>query len=273
MNPATASTYRLELRGLTKQYGSGGSRMTAVEPLDMVIDDDSSIGIVGESGSGKSTLAKLIVGMERPTDGAIFVNGNPLSTMLNLKGVKGRREYRRHVQYVPQDTSSSFDPLQTVRESVAMPLRMLRGMRDEREIDAKLDEVAVELDLQPSLYDRHPYQLSGGQRQRFALARSLVVEPRILLCDEVISALDVSVQGQVLNLIKTYVQRHRMGLIFVSHGLPATAFIARELLVMQSGSVVEHGSVGTMIDHPQHPYTHQLLRAYEGAGVRRRVQL
>lgn len=260
MSEKNKEPYELKLRGVTKDYGSGRSRITAVEPVDLEITERSAMGVIGESGSGKSTLSRMIVGLETPSGGTITANGQDVGELLKTK--EGRREYRKYVQYVGQDTSGSFDPRLTLRDAVSTPLKLLSGLREKSRVDAKLEEVAAELDLDPRFYDRYPHQLSGGQRQRFSLARGLVVAPRILLCDEVVSALDVSVQGQVLNLIKKYVKENNTGLVFVSHGLPATAFISSELLVMQRGKVVEQNSVAPMLSEPQHPYTQQLFEAY-----------
>lgn len=250
----------LTAHALQKDYGRGRKRFTAVQPVDLEITESTALGIIGESGSGKSTVSKMLVGLEQPSAGEIRFNGTPLAQIMATPG--GRRMYRRHVQYVAQDTSSSFDPRRTMRDALATPLRFLRGVTDEQEITRRLQRIAEDLALDPAWLGRFPGQLSGGQRQRFSLARSLVVEPRILLCDEVVSALDVSVQGQVLNLIKGYVEDHGMGLVFVSHGLPATAFISSDLLVMQRGHVVEHRTTDALVDSAEHPYSQLLLDAY-----------
>lgn len=256
----SGAVFALNLEGVTKEFGPRRKRFTAVQPLDLHVDGSSRVGIIGESGSGKSTLARMIVGLERPTAGSIVYNGRTVEDWLS--GRTSRLEFRRSVQYVSQDTSSSFDPRRTMFDAVATPLRFLCGVTDRAEVRRRLHQVAEELILDPAMYDRYPGQLSGGQRQRFALARSLVVEPRLLICDEVVSALDVSVQGRVLNLIKRSVERHAMGLMFVAHGLPAVAFISSELLVMRHGAVVERGLVERVLDAPEHQYTAELLAAY-----------
>jgi len=256
------SDFELVLSGVRKDFGHRNRRFTAVQPLDLRVDQDSRIGVIGESGSGKSTLARMIVGLERPTDGVITFDGRPVPEWLAMRS--SRLEYRRYVQYVAQDTSSSFDPRKTLYDAVSAPLRFLWGITDPAQLRTRLHAIAEELSLDPRLYDRHPHQVSGGQRQRFALARSLVVEPRLLICDEVVSALDVSVQGTVLNLIKSHITRHGMGLLFVAHGLPAVAFISSELLVMKEGAVVETGPVGRIVSAPEHPYTRELLSAHAG---------
>lgn len=258
--------FTLSLREVSKDFGTGRQRFTAVHDISLQVGESSAIGIIGESGSGKSTLARMIVGFERPTRGSIEFDGRSVADWLSSKS--SRLAYRRDVQYVAQDTSSSFDPRKTMYDAVSTPLRVLRGVRDRQETDRQLEAIAHELGLDPEMYSRRPHQLSGGQRQRFALARCLVVQPKLLICDEVASALDVSVQGAVLNLIKRSAATHRIGLMFVSHGLPATAFISSELLVMNQGHMVEYGPVSQVIENPEHEYTRELLAAYSGPGAR-----
>lgn len=249
----------LQAENLTRVFGRGSSRHVAVQPLTLEIDTTTSLGIVGESGSGKSTLSRLLVGLDTPTAGEVVLDGTPISRLLATPS--GMRRFRATVQFVAQDTFSSFDPRRTLRDAVATPLRALRGIRGE-EAEQEIRDVLRLLQLDPAFLDRYPGQISGGQRQRFALARSLVVRPRILMCDEVVSALDVSVQGAVLNMIRDYCDTHSVGLGFVSHGLPATAFISSTLLVMRHGEVVEHGPTKDVIANPRHPYTRALLDAY-----------
>ncbi|MDO8383960.1 MAG: ATP-binding cassette domain-containing protein [Microbacterium sp.] len=249
----------LRAENLSKVYGHRTRAVPAVAPIDIEFTSRSAVGIVGESGSGKSTLSRMLVGLERPTTGVITLSGRDIASMEAKASTY--RELRRTVQYVAQDTSSSFDPRRTLRDAVATPLRVLRGVTGsdaEREIYDILDL----LRLDRSHLDRYPSEVSGGQRQRFALARSLVVRPRLLFCDEVVSALDVSVQGAVLNTIKAYCADHSVGLVFVSHGLPATAFISTHLMVMRNGVAVEFGPTADLLSNPQHPYTATLLAAY-----------
>lgn len=261
----SASAFTLEIDGVSKEFGPRRKRFTAVQPIDLHVDGASRLGVIGESGSGKSTIARMIVGLEQPTTGEIRFNGRPVRDWLSRR--QSRLEFRRSVQYVAQDTSSSFDPRRTMYDAVATPLRFLCGVTDKETVRQRLHDVAIELSLDPAMYDRYPSQLSGGQRQRFSIARSLVVEPRLLICDEVVSALDVSVQGRVLNLLKRSVARHEMGLIFVAHGLPAVAFISDELIVMRHGAVVERGAVDRILAGAAHPYTAELLAAYSEPGA------
>jgi peptide/nickel transport system ATP-binding protein len=189
------------------------------------------------------------------------LNGRSLTQMLPSR--TERLAARRAVQFVGQDTTSSFDPRRTLRDAVRNPAMVLLDL-DEEEADARVDETLELLGLDRAMADRKPTGVSGGQRQRFALARALVVKPRLLICDEVVSALDVSVQGAVLNLLKSFCKETHAGLAFVSHGLPATAFIAEEIVVMLHGKIVERGPTSQIIHAPEHPYTARLLAAYRG---------
>ncbi|GAA4680831.1 ABC transporter ATP-binding protein [Frondihabitans cladoniiphilus] len=246
-------------QGVQRHYGSRAKRFAAVDDVSLAIDSTRALGIVGESGSGKSTLAKMLVGLEKPTAGTILLDGQDMTDMASR--TEGMRELRRTVQMVAQDTSSSFDPRKTLREAVRRPAQLLRGL-SQTDADAEVDELLALLDLDPKLTDRKPGQVSGGQRQRFSLARALVVRPRILVCDEVVSALDVSVQGTILNFVKDYCLEHDCGLVFVSHGLPATAFISDDMIVMYKGKIVENGLAEDVVTAPRHPYTKSLIEAY-----------
>ncbi|UIX29190.1 ABC transporter ATP-binding protein [Streptomyces sp. GQFP] len=253
----------LEVDGVSKHFGGRGhGRFTAVDDVSLTFDSTKMIGIVGESGSGKSTLARMMVGLEHPSSGSVTLNGREMTSLLGA--TRTDRVYaRRTLQFVGQDTTSSFDPRRTLRDAVRRPATLLHGL-DKDAADARVDSVLERLGLSPAQADRYPSEVSGGQRQRFALARGMVVSPRLLVCDEVVSALDVSVQGSILNLLKKYCAEEQAGLTFVSHGLPATAFIADELVVMYHGKIVEHGPTQRIIDAPEHPYTMRLLDAYRG---------
>jgi peptide/nickel transport system ATP-binding protein len=260
---ASAGAYvHLAAEHVTKAFGSRrSSRFLAVDDVSIELDTTKMIGIVGESGSGKSTLARMLVGLETPSSGVILFNGRPITMMLPRHDE--RLAFRRAVQFVGQDTTSSFDPRRTLRDSVYLPTKVLLGL-DDNEANARVDETLDLLGLSHAMADRKPSQVSGGQRQRFALARALVVGPRLLICDEVVSALDVSIQGSILNVLKRYCRDAEAGLAFVSHGLPATAFIADEIVVMLHGKIVEHRPTSQLLARPDHPYTARLLAAYQG---------
>lgn len=237
--------------------GRGGSSHVAVDGVSLMLDSTSRLGIVGESGSGKSTLVRLMMGLDFASSGTVEYRGRDLKSMSK----NDMREFRTSVQLVAQDTSSSFDPRRSLRDGVRRPLLALLGLST-TEADDRVDATLESLSIDPALADRKPHQVSGGQRQRFSIARALVIEPKLVICDEAVSALDVSVQGSVLNLLKDHCIRNEAGLVFVSHGLPATAFICEELIVMYQGVIVERGSVEQVVFHSEHPYTRSLVDAY-----------
>lgn len=255
---------------ITRTFGHGRTAHPALHPTSLEVGPGTSLGIVGESGSGKSTLSRLLVGLDAPTTGRVEFAGRNVAELLTSS--TGRLDFRRAVQFVGQDTTSTFDPLRTLRDAVLQPVLRLTahtGAAANRLVDETLDQ----LGLDPALADRRPSEVSGGQRQRFSLARGLVVAPQVLVCDEVVSALDVSVQGRILNLVKDLCDERGTGLVFVSHGLPATAFVARELVVMQNGRIVERGTSEQLLSAPQHPYTRSLLEAYSRGTRARTVDL
>ncbi|MCM0620143.1 ABC transporter ATP-binding protein [Nocardioides bruguierae] len=249
------SGVHLAVEGAVKRYG----RATALAGVDLIVHPGDRLGLVGESGSGKSTLGRLLLGLEHPEEGSVLVDGRELRSVLSTRS--GRLGYRRRVQLVAQDTSSTFDPRHSVGDSIMVPARLLGG-HDTAGARAAMEQVATELEIPLALLDRRPDQLSGGQRQRMAIARALVVRPELVVADEVVSALDVSVQGTVLNLLKRYCREHGAGLVFISHGLPATAFITERLVVLYHGVVAETGPTDQVLEHPQDPYTRSLVAAY-----------
>jgi ABC-type oligopeptide transport system ATPase subunit len=250
---------RLSATNVSKVFGgSKHKHHVAVDGVTLEIATGASIGIIGGSGSGKSTLARLLLGIMTPTAGRVTFNGEDIHTLLQDR--TSRIAFRRSVQFVAQDTTSSFDPLRTLRDSVRAPLRWLFGLNP-RAADERIERTLAMLSLAPDLADRYPREISGGQRQRFAIARALVVEPQFLICDEVVSALDVSVQGEILNLLKAFCRSSNAGLVFISHSLPATAFLAEDIAVMSGGKIVEIGKTRAIVSHCSHPYTARLIEA------------
>jgi ABC-type glutathione transport system ATPase component len=261
--PGPGSTV-LEAVNVGRAFGSRRTSVVAVDGVDMRLSDHGTCtGIVGESGSGKSTLARMLAGLLPPSSGSITFNGKELRDVLSSRG--GVTEYRRAVQFVGQDTTSSFDPRRTLRDSVRLPAQRLLGL-GRASADEQVDRVIDALGLPPGYAERRPHQVSGGQRQRFALARGLIVQPRVLICDEVVSALDVSVQGAILNGLKRFCRSSGAAIAFVSHGIPATAFVSDDIAVMLAGRIVERGPTASIVDHAGHQYTRSLIAAHRRAG-------
>ena len=231
--------------------------LTALDGVSFTLQAGRTLGVVGESGSGKSTLARLVMALEPPSAGRVRFEGRDLATLARDE----LRSARRHFQMVFQDPYGSLDPRMTVARTVAEPLEQLEhvphGQRRERAA-AMLD--AVGLNAATDL-DKFPHEFSGGQRQRIAIARALVTQPKLIVADEPVSALDVSVQAQVLNLMLDLQQRFGLAYLFVSHDLAVVDLVCDELIVLQHGRVVESGPTRRVLGAPQQPYTRRLLDA------------
>lgn len=223
----------------------------AVREVGLSLRDGDRLGIVGESGSGKSTLLRLLLALDRPDAGEIRYRGRP---------VTGRRLawFRREVQLVPQDPLSSLDPRAPVGDSIAEPLECLRIPGDH---GARVAELLVAVGLEPDAGERYPHEFSGGQRQRIAIARALAPNPKVLVADEPFSALDATVRGQIIDLVRSLVAEFGLSLILVSHDLGVVQQLCDRLLVLQEGAIVENGATETVLLTPRHPYTRALLSA------------
>ncbi len=244
----------LEVQGLVKRFQRGPEpSFTALDDVSLHIDAGEVLGLVGESGSGKSTCARIILGLQAPDAGTVRLLGHPWSAMPEAR----RRPLRPRLQYIPQDPLSSFDPRYRVREVIAENLGGLPAAQREAKIHRLLEQVG----LAAELIDRAPLTLSGGQRQRVAIARALAVEPALIVCDEPVSALDVSVQAQVIDLIGELQSRRGTALLFITHDLPLVQHVADRVVVLSAGRVVEQGPVDRVFRSPRDPYTRQLLAA------------
>jgi len=247
---ADASDLLLSLHGVDASYGS----RPVVFDIDLAVRPRQCVALVGESGSGKTTLARCIAGIHSNYTGEIALRGRPLPP-----GARSRdRETRREIQYVFQSPYSSLNPRRTVGQIVGQPLRLFFD-HDRQEIGARVVRALERVSISPSVIDRYPHELSGGERQRVAIARALVAEPTLLVCDEITSALDVSVQAAIIDLIAELQREMELGLLFVTHNLALIRTIAEEVAVMQSGRIVESGPVGRVLDSPSEPYTKSLL--------------
>ncbi|WP_228479317.1 ABC transporter ATP-binding protein [Microbacterium atlanticum] len=257
--PADTPTARvpvLAVSALSAHHRSAGEKITVARDINFVIERGASVALVGESGSGKTTIARTIAGLHSDASGQILLDGTPMRPAVHQRPVA----QRRMVQMVFQNPAEALNPRHTVAQSIGRTLRLLRGMRGKR----ASDEVARLLDLvrlPQRLAGRYPLELSGGERQRVAIARGLAADPQLLLCDEVTSALDVSVQAAVLQLLNDLRGELGLSLLFITHDLGVVATVADEVLVLRGGSVAEHGSASQVLRDPQHPYTRTLLEA------------
>ncbi|MDW5593238.1 ATP-binding cassette domain-containing protein [Conexibacter stalactiti] len=246
----------LELSDVRFDYVAGPAwarrRVPALHGVSLVAGRGETVGLVGESGSGKSTIGKLCLGLLRPQQGAVMFDGRPLD----------RRALRGRFSVVLQHPQWSLDPRLTVGASVEEPLAIVGdGSRPERR--ERVAAMLAEVGLDPSFADRYPAELSGGQRQRASVARALVTEPRFVLFDEAVSALDVSIQAQILNLIRRLQEQHGFAALFISHDLAATRYAADRIVVMRGGEIVDEGTAAAFYEPSTHPYTRALQRASE----------
>ncbi|WP_342643809.1 oligopeptide/dipeptide ABC transporter ATP-binding protein [Rhodoligotrophos ferricapiens] len=239
-------------------FGRAQPPVRAVDGISFTLMPGSVLGIAGESGSGKSTLANLLVGLEQPTSGEIYLRGELASGMSNA----ARRIFRRHVQMVFQDPFSSLNPRFTIGRTVEEPL-VIHGEGDAASRRARAIEALEAAELRPgsAFIDRLPHELSGGQRQRVAIARAIILNPAVLVADEPVSMLDVSVRAGILRLMRRLVDQLGMSMIFITHDLSIVTHICDELAIMYRGRLVEQARATEVLRNPLHPYTKQLLAA------------
>ncbi|MGH4034571.1 dipeptide ABC transporter ATP-binding protein [Actinomycetota bacterium Odt1-20B] len=253
----------LEATGLRREFGRGKRSVAAVDGVSLTVRAGETLGVVGESGSGKTTLGRMLVGLLEPTSGRLRYGGTEQAgrtEQMGRAGRTGRRGGARDVQMVFQDPVSSLNPRRSVGESVADPLRA-RGDRDERLIRGRVTELLERVGLEPAHYGRYPHEFSGGQRQRVGIARALAAEPRLIVCDEPVSALDVTTQAQVIALLDELRSELGLALVFVAHDLAVVRQVSDRVAVMRAGRIVETGTADEVYDAPQDPYTRSLLAA------------
>lgn len=246
----------LRATGLSKHFRVGGQPFTAVDDVSLELSRGETLGVVGESGSGKSTVAKILLGLTEPDAGTVHLGDFDWTSA----GERARRPHRRSIQSIAQDPLSSFDPRYTVRRVLREPLALLTD-RSSSQADQRIHELLDLVGLERALLDRHPRTLSGGQRQRVAIARALSVDPAILVADEPVSALDVSIQAQVLDLLADIQHELQTSIVFISHDLGVIRHVSDRIIVLQHGVLVEQGAADRVFTAPQHPYTRQLLNA------------
>jgi peptide/nickel transport system ATP-binding protein len=262
------TTPLLRIEGLTKSFATrkGGEPVKAVDGIDLAIEPGECLGLVGESGCGKTTLSKMLLRAITPDAGRVTLHdGEQDIDVLALEGPELTR-FRRHVQYVFQDPFSALNPRMSVYEILAEPL-LVHGIGDAAERRARVEELVQLVGLDRQQLKRYPHSFSGGQRQRIGIARALALNPDLLICDEPVSALDVSIQAQVLNLLKDLQQRLGLTYLFVSHNLAVVDYVADRIAVMCAGRIVELAPRRTLFREPQHPYTKALLAAVPTADL------
>jgi oligopeptide/dipeptide ABC transporter ATP-binding protein len=250
--------------GLVKRYPvRGRGLLTAVDGVGLRIERGTTVALVGESGCGKSTTGRLLLALERPDEGSVSVAGRPVHEV----GRRELRTLRRTMQPVFQDPYDSLNARMTVEQIVAEPLRVHRVDGDR---PSRVRELLETVTLSPELASRYPHELSGGQRQRVAIARAIALDPAFVVCDEPVSALDVSVQAQVVNLLRRLQDERGITYLFISHDLALVRHLAQRVAVMYLGRIVEEGTAGELFADPRHPYTQLLLAAAPRPRVRER---
>lgn len=252
----------LEVRHVSKDYRISGENSLfvrsfhALEDVSLGVKKGETFGIVGESGCGKSTLARLMVCLEKPTSGEILLEGNRIDQLPESR----LRPIRTKIQMVFQDSGSSLNPRKRVQDILREPM-LYHRIGNRAQVDRRVDELLEMVGLPVEMKDRYPHAFSGGQRQRICVARALSLNPEIIVLDEPVSALDVSVQAQILNLLRDLQEKLGLTYVFIGHGLGAVHYVSRRIAVMYLGRVVEYGESDELFEHPAHPYTRALLDA------------
>ncbi len=259
-------TYPLEMKRASRDFkvrrgvlGMRDMSLRAVDTVSLHVERGETLGLVGESGCGKSTLARMAVGLIAPSSGEVLLDGQALSSY-------AAKERARRIQMVFQDPFSSLNPRLRVGASVAEPLRMTRPELSSGQIEEKVCAMLEQVELRPEHARFFPHEFSGGQRQRIAVARALVADPALVVCDEPVSALDASVQAQVLNLLRDMQDERGLGYLFISHDLGVVGFMSHRIAVMYLGRLVELAARDELFRHPAHPYSQALLAAAPGRG-------
>lgn len=264
MSSEELRTPLLELRDVSRSYHLkrplpiGPRRIvSALDHVSLTVDRGETLGVIGESGCGKSTLARIVSGLEDPSEGQVLFAGEDVTTMSKA----ARKEMRKNIQLIFQDPASSLDPRKTIEKIVGEPFEIHRNLLPPEKRKAKVAELLELVGLNPEHKDRLPHQFSGGQQQRIAIARGIALEPQLLVCDEAVSALDVSVRAQIVNLLDDLQQEFGMSYLFIAHDLQIVEHVSDRILTMYLGRAVETGPTHSVYTNTSHPYTGALLSA------------
>ncbi|EHI55407.1 hypothetical protein HMPREF9333_01543 [Johnsonella ignava ATCC 51276] len=252
----TADEKILELKNVSLIFNEYGKKFAALDDVSFYLKSSEVLGIIGESGSGKSSIAKVITGLNKPSSGSIFYMGEDIT---RLKKEQKHRLYR-HVQMVFQNAPASFNPRRKIGKSIEEIICRLCA-NAQGSVRQKAEKLIMEVGLDKEYLNRYPHEISGGQCQRAAIARAMAVSPRVLICDESTSALDVSVQAVIIDLLLKLRREKNMSLIFISHDLALVSSITDRLIIMDSGKIVESGNTCDVVSNPQSQYTKRLLDA------------
>ena len=247
----------ISIKNLTKTFHTNAGDVQAVNDVSFALRKGSIVGLVGESGSGKTTLGRCILRLIEPSSGSVNLEGENLLKLNNSK----LREMRKRMQIIFQDPFSSLNPRMRVQDIIAEGIKVHNKLISKKERLIKVAELMEEVGLQAEQMSRYPHEFSGGQRQRVGIARALAVNPEFIVADESVSALDVSVQAQILNLMLSLREKHNLTILFIAHDLSVVEYLCDEVVVLYLGKVVEWGNAKEVYSNPQHPYTRALLSA------------
>ncbi len=251
------SEYLLEVNDLKKYFDTPKGKLHAVDGVSFAIERGKTLGIVGESGCGKSTTGRTILRLLEPTSGTVLFEGKDITKLSRRE----MRALRKDMQIIFQDPFSSLDPKMPINKLISEPIVNAGLIKDKKKLEARVLELMEIVGLSPRLYNSYPHELDGGRRQRVGIARALALDPKFIVCDEPVSALDVSIQAQILNLLKKLQKERGLTYIFITHDLSVIYYFADEIAVMYLGQMVEKAPAEELFAHPMHPYTRALLSA------------